>query len=174
MIYLIDDKKKRQEDFGWSEDRLMKYENIQAIYSLEDLTAKTSEIFNNGNVVIYHESFLDNTPIKDEAVIKRRKLEEYAKENLDFYLSIFSGSKSSRFLENNIAHLPVSIVFQNLEVLSYKVSEGDTSLKYLLFGKNPEIEEELSLKLNIANNEIDSESAKIPLRKNLFLVRLHP
>lgn len=168
MIYLIDDKKKRQEDFGWTEDRLKLYKNIQAIYSLKDLRARNSDIFQRGNLVIYHESFLDNTPIKGESVIKRGKLEEYAKENPDFYLSIFSGSKSSRFLEKNVAHLPVSIVYQNLDVLSDKVSEGDINLKYLLFGKNPEIEEELSSKLGFANKEIDLETAKIPISKNLF------
>jgi len=170
MIILIDDKKKRQEDFGWTEHKFNQYANIiQQIYSIEDLKSRSKDIFQKGNIVLYHESFLDNTSIKKEAAIKRSQLEEYAKANSDFYLAIFSGSKSSRSLSKNIAHLPVSIVFQNLGVLSHKTLEGDVNLKYLLFGETPEIEEELSLKLDIANREIDSEPAKIAQTKNLFL-----
>jgi hypothetical protein len=171
MIFVIDDKKKRQEeDYGWTESKFKQHENnIQPIYSLDDLKSRSKDIFQQGNVILYHESFLDNTSIKNEAIIKRKQLEEYAKENLDFFLVFFSGSKSSRYLTKNIAHLPVSIVYQNLEVLSNKAVRGDVDLKYLLFGINPEIEEELSLKLDIANKEIDSEPAKNLQTKNLFL-----
>jgi CheY-like chemotaxis protein len=170
MIILIDDKKKRQEDFGWTDHKFNQYENIiQLIYSLENLKTWSKDIFQKGNIVLYHESFLDNTTIKKEAAIKRSQLEEYAKENFDFNLAIFSGSKSSRSLSGNIAHLPVSIVFQNLEVLSHKALQGDNNLKYLLFGENPEIEEKLSLMLDIANKEIDSDPAKTGKTKNLFL-----
>jgi hypothetical protein len=170
MIILIDDKKKRHDDFGWTEDKFNKIAHIiQRIYSLEDLESKSKDVFQKGNIVLYHESFLDNTYLKKKAAIKRSQLEEYAKKNSDFYLAIFSGSKSSRSLSLNIAHLPVSIVFQNLGVFSHKALVGDINLKYLLFGDNPEIEEELSLKLDIANKEIDSEPAKISQTQNLFL-----
>jgi|GEM_PF-645331 len=170
MIFLIDDKKKRQGEFGWTIEKFNRYKGIiQQIYSLEGLKSRSNDIFQKGNIVLYHESFLDNTSIKKEALIIRSQLEEYAKENLDFYLAVFSGSKSSRSLFYNIAHLPVSIVFQNLGVLSLKALDGDINLRYLLFGEKPDIEEELSLKLEIANKGIDIEPAKIAETKNLFL-----
>ena len=173
MIYLIDDKKKRQEDFGWNEGRLKHYNNIlQPIYSLEELKLSYHDIFKDSNntIVLYHESFLDDTSIKDLAIEERKKLEEFANKNPNFSLVIFSGSKSSRSLDANIAHLPVSVVFQHLVAFTDKVIKGDINLKFLLFGNNHEIEEELSGKLEAANKETDSEQeAKIPKANNLFL-----
>ena len=69
MIYLIDDKKTRQEkDYSWTIERFNKYDAfIRPIYTLEELQDKNKEVFQEGNVILYHESFLDKTFIKDEA-----------------------------------------------------------------------------------------------------------
>jgi len=171
MIYLIDDKRKRQtEDFGWIEEKFNNYNQVlKPIYTLEELVALSKEIFRVENTVIYHESFLDTTSLADEAVNKRNELFEFSKNNQKFYLAIFSGSKSSRTIENNIAHLPASTVYQNLEVYTKKYVEGKNNLNYLLFGKNPNLEKELAEKLSEAIVGLDSQPAKIENRKNLFL-----
>ena len=53
MIILIDDKKKRQEDFGWTEHKFNQYENIiQQIYSLEDLKSRSKDIFQKRNISV--------------------------------------------------------------------------------------------------------------------------
>ena len=113
MIILIDDKKLRQEkDFGWTAERLERYnEYIFPIYTLEELESKAEEVFRDGNIVLYHESFLDNSSISDESELKRQKLEQFAKNHQNFSLVIFSGSKNFRSISNNIAHLPVSTVY---------------------------------------------------------------
>lgn len=171
MIYLVDDKKNRQvDDFGWTVEKFQNFDKIvQPIYSLNEITESSEKIFKEGNVVIYHESFIDNTLMANEAAEKRNKLLDFAHNNPNFYLTIFSGSKVSRVLEGNVAYLPVSIVYQNLEVFIRKYSEGDSSLDYLLFGENPHIESVLLNKLNQALLEIDSQPAELNQVSNLFL-----
>ena len=62
MIYLIDDKIKRQEGFGWTVRELEENKNfIKAFHTysqFSDLTVRT-EIFKDGNVILFHESFFD-------------------------------------------------------------------------------------------------------------------
>lgn len=171
MIYLIDDKKNRQEfDCGWTENKLKAFKaSVYPIYFLEDLVAKSDEIFEEGNVVLYHESFLDYTSLKQEAAEKREKLELFAKENRNFILVIFSGSKNSRTLEKNVAHIPVSVLYQNLELFTQYSTNGNADLKYLLFGENPQIEAELNLKLESANSEIENVNTEISSGNSLFI-----
>lgn len=171
MIFLIDDKRTRQEqDFNWTKERLELYNNdLCGIYTLNELQERADEVFVDGNIVLYHESFLDNTDLKDKSADKRRELEEFTNKSTNFKLAIFSGSKNSRKLDKNVAYLSASILYQNLEVFIKKVQEGDIDLKYLLFGQNPKIEEELINKLYEANAKIDSEPAHISKYKNLFV-----
>lgn len=170
MIYIIDDKMKRQrEDFGWSEDKMNRYASIiQPIHSLEDLKERSKELFQEGNIVVYHESFLDSTSKSDQALEKRGSLVNYAQNHQNFHLAIFSGSKASRRIDENVAHLPVSVVYQNLGVLARKASQGETSLLYLLFGKNPEIENKLLDHLKHALLNLDNKPAKIEMLENIF------
>ena len=66
MIYLIDDKKNRQSDYGWSKEKLDKYiDTITSIYTYSEIKKMEdkAEIFKKGNTVIFHESFFDNTAI---------------------------------------------------------------------------------------------------------------
>lgn len=170
MIYLIDDKKKRQQqDFEWTHERLLELDNvIQPIYSIEELEERSKEIFQKQNIVLYHESFLDNTLKAGIADRKRQKLEDFAGQNEGFQLAIFSGSKQSRSIESNVAYLPVAMVYQNLELLCKRHINGNNDLRYLLFGENPEIELELAEKLDQALKTLGESNAKIP-GKNLFL-----
>lgn len=172
MIYIIDEKKNRQEDFGWDTRDFSEYRtDIQTIHQVDEFIDKQNEILKGGNTVLYHESFLDNTEIKNKAQTIRKEFEYYAEKHPDFYLVVFSGSKSSRSLNKNIAYVPVSVVYQNLKVFVIKVLENDVNLKYLLFGENPEIEEYLAEKLLQANSKIDTYKAPVLIlnSKNIYL-----
>lgn len=170
MIYLIDDKNLRQEkDYNWTRERFKKYEAyIVPIYTLSDLQNKAQDIFREGNIILYHESFLDKTNIHKEASERRRKLENFAK-NKSSYLVLFSGSKNTRDLTDNTASLPVSLLYKNLEVFTKKFSEADVNLEYLLFGENPKIEKELSDKLDSALLKTINEQVCNVLNNNLFI-----
>lgn len=170
MIYLIDDKKHRQKnDFGWSNERFERFSNyIQPIYSLDELQEKRTEVFSDNNIILYHESFLDYTHLNKQAVIKRNLLDEFVN-NHNSYLVYFSGSKSTRRIINNVAHLPVSILYQNLDAFINKYSSKEFDLKYLLYGENADIEKELSIKLDEALRNIDEDPAESNSSKTLFI-----
>lgn len=171
MIYLIDDKKKRQaNDYGWDEDKITSYKNsLVVIYNINELINASSNVFKSGNTVIYHESFLDFSPDSSLAVEKRKKLEDFASKNSQFKLVIFSGSKFNRQLSNNVAHIPVSNLYQNLGKFIEEASSGNIDLKYLLFGNNPKIEDWLSNQLDYSLAKLEFEPALIPNQRTLFL-----
>ncbi|MBI35733.1 MAG: hypothetical protein CMP67_10275 [Flavobacteriales bacterium] len=171
MIYLIDDKKNRQAtDFSWNTERFEIFKDIIfPIYTLDHLVELSDEVFRPNNTVIYHESFLNGTELKDEAIEKRMKLENYASSNYDFKLAIFSGSISSRTINENIAYLPVATMYQNLEHL---VEKDIPLLEVLLFGEFPEIEKELSDSLDESNKIVLNEK-QIEI-ENSNVLFIHP
>ena len=171
MIYLIDDKKLRQEkDFGWGSERLSIFkEFLTPIYNISELEKTASEIFTSGNTVLYHESFLDHSDLVKKALFKRERLEEFAQKHPSFNLVIFSGSKSSRVLKGNSAHLPVSIIYKNLDKFVQGAAGDDISLEYLAFGNNPHIESELLDKLESALANIEADAVQIEGQSNLFV-----
>ena len=75
MVYLIDEKKLRQEsDYLWTDERFGQFKNmIRCIYTLEELENGSKEIFSNDNIILYHESFIDQTNKSKEAVDKRKE-----------------------------------------------------------------------------------------------------
>jgi DNA-binding NarL/FixJ family response regulator len=169
MIYLIDDNIIRQKDFGWTEDKFEKYkEFIRPLYTIDDVTNIKEDLYQNNNIILYHESFLDFTDDRVKAVEQRRKLSIMAESKEFSSIAYFSGSQSSRSLVKNIAHIPVSILYRNLEILIHQCMKNNSDLKYLLFGEKPEIEEELDKLLTEANKEIEDEPAIITGR-NLFI-----
>lgn len=170
MIYLIDDKKIRQEkDYRWTVERFKKYDSlIKLIYTLDEIKEKATDIFQEGNVIMYHESFLDKSSIANEAAERRSKLESFAK-NKNSYLVVFSGSKSTRDLEDNVANLPVSVLYSNLEFFLQNLSNGYINLEFLLFGENPKIEQELSERIDAALAETAKEKTKVEKGNNLFI-----
>lgn len=147
MIYLFDDKKNRQTDYGWSKVQFEKYNAyLTPIYSYGEIKADDrKKIFQAGNTILFHESFFDNVEIvhQKNSLEIRKKLNSYSAENKDFNLVIFSGSKNSRKVVENSASLPVSIMYQNLKIFIDKTKDGDTNLEYLLFGENIQLEKEL-------------------------------
>ncbi|MBK6354610.1 MAG: hypothetical protein IPF46_14740 [Saprospiraceae bacterium] len=171
MIYLIDDKDLRQKDFGWSAEKFAHFSSIvKPLYKIEDITQIGEQMYIENNIILYHESFLDFTSDKDKALKQREKLTKIATTSPRLSVAFFSGSQGSRSLNGNIAYLPVSTLYQNLEILAHKHSQGSVELKFLLFGENPEIEEELTEKLTLANRMIEDDAIKLA-GKTLFF---HP
>lgn len=158
MIYLIDDKKSRQEQLGWNELKFKKYNSIiKTIYSYkqikeEDLNTD-NKIYSNTSIIFFHESFFDHVEYsnkKDSVEIRNELISWCLEKNIP--LIQFSGSNKSRNKNGNSVTLPVKIVYQNLELFINSTQNGDhidTSLKVLLFGENFNIEEVLQLKKEI-------------------------
>ncbi len=171
MVYLIDDKKIRQEyDYSWTDDRFNTFSNIiNRIYSLEDLNARSEEIFSDNNIIIYHESFVDQTIISNEAIDKRIKLTTWSinKQNKIVY---FSGSKNTREINENIAYIPVSTLYSNLEIFLKKIEKNESNLDYLLFGENINIEKELN-QLQDINLSLTFNEEPINPQGSTFFVR---
>lgn len=170
MIYLIDDKKDRQhKDFGWSDEKFAKYADfLKPLYSVEEIVQIGENLYNGKNIILYHESFLDLTNDRQKALDQRWKLQNIAERNTDLSIAFFSGSQGSRSLNKNVAYVPVSILYKNLEIAINQHIQGSIELKYLLYGKRPEIEEELYLKLTEANKNIEEGYAKLS-GNNLFI-----
>ena len=160
MIFLIDDKQERQQkDYRWNPEKLNKFQNVlKPIYSIKQIDEENlrSEIFKEGNIIMLHESFFDNPINKSDkdSIEIRKKLDDFVLQN-NSYVIYFSGSKSSRTNIGKIAHVPVSVLYQNLEIFLDKAINEDVDLDYLLFGTNPDIENELLSKLEEANNIFD-------------------
>ncbi|MBE7644808.1 hypothetical protein F7644_02270 [Tenacibaculum finnmarkense genomovar ulcerans] len=171
MIYLIDDKVNRQtQDYKWTESRIADNKDLlQVIYTLQELEARKKDILTEGSTILYHESFLDNTSLKAEASQRRVKLETYVSNNPKIKLVFFSGSKKTRKLNGNIAYLPVSVLYQNLEIYINKLQDGKGLLKYLVFGDNPEIENELIEKRDTEFLKISKEKLEEGSYKKIFL-----
>ena len=57
MIYLIEDKTSRRNDYGWTDEKLSSInELITVVDNTTRLSALMGEIKADGNVVLYHES----------------------------------------------------------------------------------------------------------------------
>jgi CheY-like chemotaxis protein len=171
MIYLIDDKDDRQKDFGWSAEKFAHFSSIiRPLYDIEDIIQIGDDLYIENNIILYHESFLDFTSDKVKALKQREKLTKIAATTPRLSIAFFSGSQVYRTLNGNVASLPVSKLYQNLEILVKQHTQGAVELKYLLFGENPEIEEELNEKLTQANRKIEEE----PIELNGKTLFFHP
>jgi CheY-like chemotaxis protein len=178
MIYLFDDKKNRQLDFGWDAKSFQQFEDfIKPIYLYKEIEENNirEKMFSSNNIILFHESFFDNILNKQDktALEIRERLNKLTKSTNDYKVVYFSGSKNSRKLEDNIGYIPVSILYQNLGVFIAKLKDGDENLNYLLFGENYKIEEFLLNKIILSNNEIeDSISNGNPASKNFIALTL--
>ncbi len=173
MIYILDDNKNRQEDFGWSSERLASFsEIITPIYFSSDMNDELKrKIFSSGSVVLFHESFFDNPQNlleKDSRKI-REKLVEFAEKNTDFMLVLFSGSKDERKWNNNIGHMPVSEIYTNLEIFLTTYKLGTIDIGMLLYGKNSKIEEQLLTQLIALNKDIGNEAIDDSAYSNIVI-----
>lgn len=160
MIFLIDEKTERQEvDYAWTQERFNEFHGmIHSISSYEALENGNlrEEIFTDDSIILFHESFFDNVlnnHPKDSRLI-REKLTAFTEKNVNS-LVYFSGSKVDRHISGNIAHLPVSVLYQNLEVFLSEVKGGNIDLRNLLFGRDFSREKKLLHKIQDSNSTFD-------------------
>ena len=137
MIYLIDDKKERQEnDYNWSFDRLNNYKDIlKPIYNLNELQENRIQFFRGAKVILYHESFVDKSILSDEASQKRKELTEYVQKE-GKHLVYFSGGSDTRQLEGNVAYISDATLYQNLEFFLKAYQNNNINLEYLVYGSD--------------------------------------
>ena len=163
MVYLIDDKKSRQSDYGWSDDKFASYSKvICTIRNIEELRSIQDMLFSKNNVVLYHESFSQSVEKENE---KEQLIEAFeqkltAEEN-NLYVARFSGSKFSRWMEGKSCMMPPSFLYENLEVFLNKHINGNTNFMYLAYGEDYEIESSLAERIRAINKS--EENVKYPL-----------
>ena len=104
MIFLIDDKSIRQENFGWNAHRIETFKDlIIPIYNIQDVEKYREEIFDINNLILFHESFFDNP-----ANNKLAESNTIKQDLIDFTrikgnrVVFFSGSISSRYIDDVI------------------------------------------------------------------------
>jgi len=170
MIYIIDDKTSRQKDFGWCKERFEAYSDnkitITPIWSIEELNEKKEAILQDGNIVLYHESFFSTENADKTTIIEsfKRRLIENAN---NLYITYFSYSKNGRYVKEQMCMLPPDILYSNLDVFINKLRAGDLSFRYLAFGENYQIEEILRERLDKINDE-NVEDDKVSASGNIF------
>ena len=85
MIYLIEDKTSRRNDYGWTNEKIStKSDIITVIENAAELIKMMPEILMDGNVVLFHESFsrietndkVKMEQVEDKIVISKIKREE--------------------------------------------------------------------------------------------------
>lgn len=178
MIYLIDDKRIRQKDNGWSFEKIQNLKNILTpVYSANELTDKIrNEIFSGTNVILFHESFFDNPENKHRKDVDkiRQDLIEYAYKNKTI-LVFFSGSIGNRVINENIAYLPTNILYANLEAFIDSYIKGLFNISYLVYGDNFRREETLLLKEKIWKIIYDlNEIPKNNIEFKALVLKLNP
>ncbi|GGG88482.1 hypothetical protein GCM10011416_00930 [Polaribacter pacificus] len=181
MIYLIDDKSDRQNDFGWDKNKIDFFKDIFisiTSYSQIEKREERELIFSDGNMVLFHESFFDNVENKHKKDGNeiRNALVKNSEEKQNFKVVFFSGSYNSRELNETGGSMPVSILYQNLDFFLNNFKDNNlVDLNYLFYGENPNIENELlqsqersnSLLIDeIFNDKIESCSSNLLIAGN--------
>jgi hypothetical protein len=139
MIYLIDDKKDRQNDYGCTAEFLESYKDlIMPVYTNSELQGIKNELFMENNTILFHDSFFNNPQNftgKDSLRIKNDII-LYSK-NKNSRVVFFSGSIGARHTEGNLANIPVSVLYQNLETLIGHCKNSNFDLlDIIVYGKN--------------------------------------
>lgn len=163
MIYVIDDKRSRQRDYGWDEEKFAMFSDfIVPIWNMDGLRDNHSSIIQSGNVILFHESFLSS---EDKELCSFK--EEIKKNSSLLYVAYFSGSKSGRYVEDRKCMLPPDILYLNLEVFIRKYTEGETNFEYLTFGENYTIERDIRDEVGQVKSE-NFDASPIETSRNIF------
>ena len=164
MIYLIDEKKERRNNYGWSEERLFIYaDQLTVISDQEDLEKISSETIleSNSNIVLLHDSFFNNINLDEvTSVIFKEKIRKRG-----LKLVTFGGSFPSIFFQEKLSQLPVKIFYNNLE---FFLKDESKELKTIAYGKNSEEEEWLDLKNRVYNYLFRFSSNHILTKQEIF------
>lgn len=152
MIYLIEDKTSRRNDYGWTDEKVSSLNDvITVVENATILIELIPEILNSSNVVLYHESFT-----KNETYEKGEKVKSFIQsleETQNIHIAYFSGSKTQRKNEGLICNLNYDPLYTNLDVFIKYYQHGITDFNYLIFGENHEIENRLLQMIQKVNNE---------------------
>lgn len=168
MIYLIDDKTSRRVDYGWTDSRIENFSDILTpISDFEKLSVCMEEIHQAGGIVIFHESFINAVGDVRQNDISRW-LKDIEKEH-GVLIAYFSGSKRQRSITSNgkICNLPPDVLYTNLECFLQNYRRGEADFKYLLFGQNPDLENNLRKAISKVNNANMEQELQVS-DKNLF------
>lgn len=161
MVYLIDDKRSRQRDYGWDDDKFSLFQEIIIpIWNYKDLMKYRDAMLEQGSVVLFHESFLSSTNTQQNTEVNSLKIDL---KNLcsRLFVVFFSGSKNSRYVEDHICMLPPEVLYENLEAFLKKMNSCEIDLKVLAFGNNYNEEETLRNRLSdIIDKNIDGRIIK--------------
>lgn len=153
MIYIIDDKKSRQVDYGWDKERFKEFDSLVApIWNIESLIENQQSILQSGNIVLFHESFLasNDDDRKQNIDLFKTKLKEMSS---SLFVAYFSGSKNGRYVDDNLCMLPPDVLYLNLEIFIKKVQDNEKDFKYLAFGENYLEEESIRHNLEEVNDD---------------------
>lgn len=169
MIYLFDDKESRQQSYGWTDERFGLWsDSIIRIKDFADYRLlDESEIFREGNIILYHESFATCIPYEDRRAYQAfHETISDGSSLQDIHIVIFSGSITSRAISDNTAHVPVTDMYANLECFLDHHQKGETNFKYLLWGEDYEVEQKLIKLIEDYPNEgyegyIESDWSKV-------------
>lgn len=147
-IFLIDEKKERQEKYGWTEEGLSHYKDLVCIYDFETLKAFGSDrICQKGNIVLFHDSFFRNLYVEER---HQQAFEQKLQQNTKYVK--FGGSFGATSIneDGKKAVLPVSRLYSHLESFLQSEAKG-YPLQTLAYGENYEQEKWLQLKNNLWN-----------------------
>lgn len=147
MIYLIDEKKERQNKYGWTTERFQQYKNELIIVSnyvvLQNITSKII-LENSNNIVMLHDSFFKNENVEEYDIQKfKNKIESCG---LKFIT--FGGSFDSIYYKDKILQLQVSRFYSNLQLF---IENPSKELRILAYGNEFEKEEFLLIKNSVWN-----------------------
>ncbi len=159
MIYLIEDKTSRRNDYGWTNEKIStKSDIITVIENAAELIKMMPEILMDGNVVLFHESFS-----RIETNDKVKKINDFISQIVNtgnIHIAFFSGSNSQRIADGVSCSLNVDILYKNLDVFIEYYRQGTIDFNYLLFGEDPKLEARLLQLIQKVNND-NIETPKI-------------
>ncbi len=166
MIYLIEDKIARRNDYGWTDEKLSTISDvcisIDNAYRLQELL--TEILKDDTNVIIYHESFINSTnDVLRELVIDFEGKLKSANNPIVY----FSGSKSHRKVDGKICNLPPYALYTNFLAFVDHYRQGEMNYDYLLFGEHPEIEQDLFESIR-KHSDLLFDQPKVSIDKNIL------
>lgn len=138
MIYLVDEKKARQMDFGIDDNSLDVFKSsLVVVRNLSELKSHSGEFDNSDNWFLFHDSFLSNLGHKTED--KQRLIDK--SNSGEITLVLFGGSGEFNIrqkLGSTSFKMPVEVLYRNL-IHFVKSSElGKPDIDDLFFGKDKE------------------------------------
>lgn len=138
MIYLIDEKKARQIDFGFDSNALDEVKNsLNVVYDLSELKSFTGEFNNPDNWFLFHDSFLDNLGHSTED--KQRLIDKSNEGAINLVLFGGSGEFNIRRKINSTSFkVPVDVLYKNLMFFLKSAKNDKPNIDDLFYGKDKE------------------------------------